>query len=105
MRRFYAPSHRFHQDTVTLDPEETIHLARVLRLGVGARVEVCDGQGGNFAAQVVTLEPQGATLRILEKLAPRGESPLSLVLGIGLAKGEALEKRVAALEEALKGRD
>jgi 16S rRNA (uracil1498-N3)-methyltransferase len=99
MRRFYAHPHQFHQDTVTLDSEETIHLARVLRLGVGARVEVCDGQGGNFAAQVVTLEPQGATLRILEKLAPWGESPLSLVLGIGLAKGEALDEAVRQATE------
>ena len=44
MRRFYAHPRQFHQDMVTLDPEETFHLARVLRLGV--RVEVCDGEGG-----------------------------------------------------------
>ena len=57
---------------MTLDPEETLHLARVLRLGVGAQVEVCDGEGGNFAAQVATLEPRGATLRILGKLDALG---------------------------------
>lgn len=92
MRRFYAHPRQFSQGTVTLDQEETLHLARVLRLGVGARVEVCDGQGGNFVARVATLESRGATLRILEKLAPWGESPLPLVLGIGLAKGEALDE-------------
>lgn len=91
MRRFYAQPHQFHQDTVTLDAEETAHLARVLRLGVGDRVEVCDGDGGNFAAQVADLNPRGATLHILERLAPWGESPLPLVLGIGLAKGEAVD--------------
>jgi 16S rRNA (uracil1498-N3)-methyltransferase len=99
MRRFYAHPHQFHQEVVTLDPEETVHLARVLRLGVGARVEVCDGQGGNFTAQVATLEPQGATLRILEKMAPWGESHLSLTLGIGLAKGEALDEAVRQATE------
>jgi 16S rRNA (uracil1498-N3)-methyltransferase len=92
MRRFFAHPSQFHQDAVTLDPEETIHLTRVLRLGVGDRVEVCDGEGGNFAARVATLEPRGATLRILDKLDPWGESPLPLVLGIGLAKGEALDE-------------
>jgi 16S rRNA (uracil1498-N3)-methyltransferase len=94
MRRFYAHPRQFGQDVVTLDPEETLHLARVLRLGVGAQVQVCDGEGGNFAAQVVTLEPRGATLRILGKLDAWGESPLAVVLGIGLAKGEAADEVV-----------
>jgi 16S rRNA (uracil1498-N3)-methyltransferase len=99
MRRFYADPRQFHQKTVTLDPEETFHLARVLRLGVGARVEVCDGQGGNFVAQVTSLEPRGATLRILKKKAFWGESPLPLVLGIGLAKGEALDEAIRQATE------
>ena len=94
MRRFYAHPGQFHQQVVTLDQEETLHLARVLRLGVGARVEICDGQGGNYVARVATLESRGATLRILEKLAPWGESPLPLALGIALAKGEALDEVV-----------
>ncbi len=99
MRRFYAPPEHFQGNVVTLDPEETSHLARVLRLSVGARVEVCDGQGGNFAARVATLEPRGATLRIMERLEPWGESPLPLVLGIGLAKGEALDEAIRQATE------
>jgi len=99
MRRFYAHPRQFSQDVVTLDAEETLHLARVLRLGVGARVQVCDGEGGNFAAQVATLEPRGATLRILGKLDAWGESPLHLVLGIGLAKGEAADAVVRQATE------
>lgn len=99
MRRFYAHPRQFLQGTVTLNREETLHLARVLRLGVGARVEVCDGQGGNFVARVATLENRGATLRILEKLDPWGESPLPLTLGIGLAKGEALDEVIRQATE------
>jgi 16S rRNA (uracil1498-N3)-methyltransferase len=99
MRRFYAHPRQFSQGVVTLDPEETLHLARVLRLGVGAKVQVCDGQGGNFAAQVATLEPRGATLRILAKGDSWGESPLIVALGIGLAKGEALDEAVRQATE------
>jgi 16S rRNA (uracil1498-N3)-methyltransferase len=99
MRRFYAHPRQFSQDAVTLDPEETLHLARVLRLGVGAKIQVCDGEGGNFAAQVATLEPRGATLRILGKLDAWGESPLLVVLGIGLAKGEAVDEVVRQTTE------
>ncbi|MFZ5448496.1 MAG: RsmE family RNA methyltransferase [Thermodesulfobacteriota bacterium] len=99
MRRFYAHPRQFDQNTVILDQEETLHLARVLRLGVGARVEVCDGEGGNFVARVATLESRGATLHIIEKLKPWGESPLPLVLGIGLAKGEALDEAIRQATE------
>jgi 16S rRNA (uracil1498-N3)-methyltransferase len=99
MRRFYAHPRQFSQDLVTLDAEETLHLARVLRLGVGAKVQVCDGEGGNFAAEVATLEPRGATLRILGRLEAWGESPLPLVLGIGLAKGEAADAVVRQATE------
>ena len=91
MRRFYAPPERLQDDTVILDPEETRHLARVLRLGVGERVEVCDGRGRNVEAEITELDPKGALLRVLRGLAFWGESPLRLVLGIGLAKGEALD--------------
>jgi len=91
MRRFYAPPESFQDDTVILDPEETRHLARVLRLGVGDRVEVCDGAGRNVEARVAVLTAGGAQLQVLRDLAFWGESPLRLVLGIGLAKGEALD--------------
>ena len=94
MRRFYAHPQQFQQQAVTLDPEETFHLARVLRLGVGARVEVCDGQGKNYAARVTALESQGARLHLLNQLDPWGESPLPVALGIGLAKGEALDEAI-----------
>jgi len=99
MRRFYAHPRQFSRDVVTLDPEETVHLDRVLRLGVGAEVQVCDGRGGNFAAQVASLEPRGATLRILGQLDAWGESPLELVLGVGLAKGEAADEVVRRTTE------
>lgn len=90
-RRFFAPPAAFKEGAVLLDPEETRHLVRVLRLGPGARVQVFDGQGRNYAGVVQQVDSQGALLQVLEELAPWGESPLDLALGIGLAKGEALD--------------
>jgi len=84
---------------VLLDPEETHHLVRVLRLGQGARVQVFDGQGRNFAGVVQKVDSQGALLKVEEELAPWGESPLDLTLGIGLAKGEALDAVVRQATE------
>jgi len=98
-RRFYAPPEAFQGGTALLDPDETHHLTRVLRLGIGARVQVGDGQGHNFAAVVQGVEAQGALLKVLWELPPWGESQLDLTLGIGLAKGEALDRVVRVATE------
>jgi 16S rRNA (uracil1498-N3)-methyltransferase len=82
-----------------LDPEETHHLVRVLRLRVGARVAVADGQGRTWEAVVQALEPAGARLKVVQELAPWGESSLKLVLGIGLAKGDAMDQVIRQATE------
>jgi 16S rRNA (uracil1498-N3)-methyltransferase len=99
MRRFYASPEQFQGETVRLDAEETRHLARVLRLGLGARVEVGDGRGRNFEAVVAGLEAAGARLKLVRQLDPWGESPLPLVLGVGLAKGDALDRVIRQATE------
>src|SRR4030042_3592821 len=91
LRRFYAPPERIRGEVVVLSPEETHHLVRVVRLGVGDQVLVCDGRGRNLAAKVRNLEGNEAVLEVLGELASMGESPLDFTLGIGLAKGEAMD--------------
>jgi len=91
LRRFYVAPEKVREGVAALDPEETRHLARVLRLGVGAQVAVGDGQGRNWEAVVESLDPQGAVLKLGAGLEPWGESPLPLALCIGLAKGETLD--------------
>ncbi len=99
LRRFFAPPERWAAGQVVLDREETHHLARVLGLSPGARVAVCDGRGRAAAARIQALDPEGAILALEEDLAPRGESPLELTLGVGLAKGEAMDQVVRQATE------
>lgn len=91
LRRFYVTPGQIVGGVAVLDPEESHHLVRVVRLKVGARVALCDGQGRNWEGVVQSLEPGGATVQVVRELTPWGESSLDLVLGIGLAKGDALD--------------
>jgi 16S rRNA (uracil1498-N3)-methyltransferase len=91
LRRFFAPPGQWSGETVVLDPEETHHLSRVLRLKIGARVAVVNGQGRAGLARVQALSPQGAILYLEEELPHPAESPLKVVLGVGLAKGETMD--------------
>jgi len=99
LRRFFAPPEQWAQDRVVLDREETHHLSRVLRLAPGARVEVCDGRGRAAFAMVQDLESEGAVLSLEEEIALQAESPLQVALGLGLAKGEAVDQVVRQATE------
>jgi len=99
LRHFFAPPERWDKQKVVLDREETHHLSRVLRLGPGSRVVVCDGRGRAAAAVVQTLGSEGAILRLEEEGFPQRESPLGVTLGLALAKGEAMDQAVRQATE------
>jgi 16S rRNA (uracil1498-N3)-methyltransferase len=99
LRRFFAPPERWAGDRVVLDREETHHLTRVLRLAAGARVAVCDGRGRAVAAVVLDLESDGAVLSLEDEVSIQAESPLEMALGLGLAKGDAVDQVVRQATE------
>ncbi len=99
LRRFLAPPEQWTGDRVVLDREETHHLSRVLRLAAGARVVICDGRGRAATAVIQGLESEGAVLSLEGEIATQAESPLPMTLGLGLAKGEAVDQVVRQATE------
>ncbi|MBI1748635.1 MAG: 16S rRNA (uracil(1498)-N(3))-methyltransferase [Acidobacteria bacterium] len=89
-RRFYAPPDAVHDGVITLNDEESHHLARVVRLKVGQVVEVFDGTGFEFLCRVESLMPQ-VRARILEPLPRRGESPIRTFLVQALTKSDKFD--------------
>lgn len=76
---------------LTLDTRRSHHLVRVLRLGPGAPVEVCDGIGGRFAAVIDTADPKACVLRLEAPLARHTESPLSITLAQCLSTADKMD--------------
>ncbi|NLC09890.1 MAG: 16S rRNA (uracil(1498)-N(3))-methyltransferase, partial [Gammaproteobacteria bacterium] len=73
-------------------PEQTAHyMARVLRLDVGARIQVFDGSGDEFLAKLTRVGKKSVTVQLTEKIAGLAESPLKVHLGQGLSKGERMD--------------
>lgn len=73
-------------------PEQTAHyMARVLRLDVGAQVQVFDGSGDEFIANLTRVGKKSVTVQLTEKIAGLAESPLKIHLGQGLSKGERMD--------------
>jgi len=64
MHIFYTPD--ITQNTYTLNEEESKHCVRVLRLSVGTTVNLVDGKGGFYTAEITSDNPKKVSLSILK---------------------------------------
>ena len=76
---------------VTLGPEQSHYLARVLRLRVGDPVQLFDGEGGRFRALVEDAAARAARLRVVAAEAPAPESPLRITLAQCVSGAEKMD--------------
>ncbi len=86
VRRLFLPPERIADGRASLTPEATHYLRDVLRLAPGSKLELFDGQGGAYAAEVE--EGFGSVA-----VGPRREArpPLALWLLVALSKGEKMD--------------
>lgn len=64
MHIFYTPD--ITQNTYTLNEEESKHCVRVLRLTIGSIVNLVDGKGGFYTAEITSDNPKKVSLSILK---------------------------------------
>lgn len=76
---------------VALSESATAHLTRVLRLGLGARLVLFNGDGRDYDAELASLEKKGARAEVLGARDVHSESPLRLVLAQAVARGEKMD--------------
>jgi 16S rRNA (uracil1498-N3)-methyltransferase len=90
-RRFYSKPSSFTETSVRLDADEAHHLTRVLRIGLGARVFVFDGEGLEYECEVARVAKHEVDLNLLRRLDDVVESPLRLTLAQALIKGDKFD--------------
>lgn len=99
MRRFYVDRIEGPGLLLRLSAEETRHLARVLRLRPGDRVELAAYEGGRALAEVVSAEGEFASLRILEQKPAAVRTGAGLDLAQGLLKSGKMDDLVRSCTE------
>lgn len=67
------------------------HLTRVLRLGEGDAVRIFDGEGHEFEAVIESVRRDAVVVRIGAGVADNVESPLSITLLQGVARGDKMD--------------
>ena len=81
-------------DVLPLDEAAHRHVSKVLRLRVGAPLVLFNGDGFDYAAELVSCDRRASQVRIVAREAAGNESPLNLTLFAALLKGEAMDRVV-----------
>ena len=67
------------------------HLVRVLRMNDGAELEIFNGRGQRFSAQLTNVGKRSAAVELLEALPSQTQSPLHTHLGLVMSKGDRFD--------------
>jgi 16S rRNA (uracil1498-N3)-methyltransferase len=93
MSRFFVSSDAFSApDQVILRGTDAVHIGSVLRLQPGDTVQVFDDAGHRFLVELVVVGKKEVVGRVKTKeKAVSAESPLNIVLGVALVKGNKVD--------------
>ena len=83
---------------VAFSSEEAAHVFKVLRLRAGEEVELSDGEGKLFSAELLIVDREQVTAKVLEELDSK-EAPVRITLYQGYPKADKLELIVQKLTE------
>jgi 16S rRNA (uracil1498-N3)-methyltransferase len=88
--RFYIPPERWTLQPLVLEHAEAHHCLDVLRLGVGARVVIFDGQGSEITAEITSV---GKGIAHLKDLMSVKTEPLrcAVTLAQAIPKGKSMD--------------
>lgn len=84
MQLFYVPN--ISGAEVTLDETESKHAIRVLRLNSGSKVQIIDGKGGFYEAEITDANPKKCRLSIVKSTLDFGKKDFHLHIAIAPTK-------------------
>ncbi len=89
--RIYLPVTLVPDAIVALGVDAAHHVARVLRLEVGATVCLFNGEGGEYQAVLHSINKSQVYAQILSYSPRDAESPLQVTLAQGIPRGERMD--------------
>ncbi|MBB5500118.1 16S rRNA (uracil(1498)-N(3))-methyltransferase [Paraburkholderia sp. MM5384-R2] len=90
MPRFFVDMPLYADDVIAL-PDDVVRHVAVLRLQPGDSLALFNGQGGEYAAELVEVERRAARVKIGEFRAIEVEPPYRLTLAQGIAGGDKMD--------------
>ncbi|MBR5712476.1 MAG: 16S rRNA (uracil(1498)-N(3))-methyltransferase [Lachnospiraceae bacterium] len=91
MPRFFVDPEAVSGERIIVTEGDCNHIRNVLRMRVGDRLTVCDGQGTDYNCEIASFSDTDCVLTIVERTDSRVELPIRITLYQGLPKRDKLE--------------
>ncbi len=91
MPKFFTSTDNISDTTIRIDSEDAKHISRVLRLGVGDTITVCDGRGTDYESVITEISSSCVMCSIQSKTKCDTEPDVSITLYQGLPKGSKMD--------------
>lgn len=79
---------------VTLDPRAARYAGQVLRLRPGQRLTLFNGDGNDWAAELLTCDRRHCSAQVHERLTAEPRPDRALHLGIGISRGDRMDTAI-----------
>ncbi|MBV1788401.1 16S rRNA (uracil(1498)-N(3))-methyltransferase [Marinobacterium sp. D7] len=97
--RVYHPGTLTSGACIELDDNAFNHCIKVLRLGEGASLTLFNGDGREYPAELLEVSKKRAMASIGESCEPGRESPLQLIVGQSISRGERMDYAIQKATE------
>ena len=97
--RIYSGQKLKISKTLTLDQEASNHLTQVLRKKEGSLVELFDGKGSSFIAEIVSLEKKLVKVKLIKVESSSERKGIKIDLGQSLIKSEPFSHSIQKATE------
>ena len=84
MNLYYLPD--ISGEINILPKEESHHLIKVMRSNIGDHISLVDGNGGYYKAEIITPDPQGSTVKVINQQQNFNKRPYYLHIAISPTK-------------------
>lgn len=91
MIRLFLSPENLSSEQITITGDQAKHLSVVLRVKPGDPVTIFDGQGYKYDCKVLKCKKKEVIAELISKTAYSVESPVSVTLVQGIAKGEKMD--------------
>ncbi|MDO5396676.1 MAG: 16S rRNA (uracil(1498)-N(3))-methyltransferase [bacterium] len=91
MPKFFVPKENIHGNTIVINSGDVSHITRVLRMGIGDTLLLCDGKGFDYNAEIIETNSKEVICRITEARKSSTEPNIEVILFQGLPKASKME--------------
>lgn len=99
MRRFFIDPHKIIKSKTTIKGNDAKHIINVLRLTPGRGIELFDGAGQHYEAEITNTSQGFVEIKITSSAPSRSESPVQIFIAQAFLKDKKMDRLVRQLTE------